>query len=128
MELSTIGNRKQTIYLAVFLVLAMISSAFAAGDPNKEIMDQVNKVAPTEEQLEEFRRVFKEYYRQRKDASRRAMRNGGDVAVKVTMKLDKISVNSIESMSKVLTEEQLEEYKVLLAIANGHFLASAGLD
>ena len=114
-----------------WLQLIAVSTVFAAsapGDPQKEILDQVNKVAPTAEQLDDFRDIFREYYRQRNDASRLILSFGGDVAIKVEMKLRKITEESIKSISVVLTDKQLDNYRELLRIANVQFLESAGLN
>ena len=118
-------------FFAILVAMIAVSTVFAAsapGDPQKEILDQVNKVAPTAEQLDDFRDIFREYYRQRNDASRRILRTGGDVAIKVEMKLRKITEESIKSMSVVLTDKQLDNYRELLRIANVQFLESAGLN
>lgn len=118
-------------FFATLVAMIAVSTVFAAsapGDPQKEILDQVNKVAPTAEQLDDFRDIFREYYRQRNDASRLILRFGGDVAIKVEMKLRKITEESIKSISVVLTDKQLDNYRELLRIANVQFLESAGLN
>jgi hypothetical protein len=102
--------------------------AASSADDQKVILEQLNKIGPNTEQLEAFRSVFRSYYQDRNDASRRVLRTGGDVAIKMRMKLDRITEKSINSMSPVLTVEQMKQYQELLNIANEQFMASAGLN
>ena len=113
MRVRLVGLCRNRIFIPLVIML-MASSAFAASppnDPNQDILKQINEIAPNAEQLDGFKEVFRDYNRQRDDASRRILRTGGDVAIKMEMKLSQITEESIESMSAVITAEQLEKYK-----------------
>ncbi|HIG38927.1 MAG: hypothetical protein ABGY96_02635 [bacterium] len=123
-----LGGSRVLISLSIVLIALSAFAENPPGDPNQEILKQLNEIAPNAEQLDAFKEVFREYYRQRNDASRRILRTGGDVAIKMEMKLSQITAESIESMSAVITAEQLEKYEVLLGMLNQQFLASSGLN
>jgi len=130
MRVRLVGLWRNRIFasLAIMLMASYALAASPLSDPNQEILKQINRIAPNDEQLDGFKEVFREYYRQRNDASRRILRTGGDVAIKMEMKLSQITEESIESMSEVITAEQLEKYKELLHMANEQFLSSSGLN
>lgn len=126
------------LIVVLIAVVTLGSSASAAPDSfgtrsqqedpyQKLVLQQIEKIAPTVEQLAPFREQMREYFKMRNGALRRISRQGGDLDVRVARDLNRCARQAVKAMSKVLTPEQLEHYEKLVAIGNEQYLMNAGL-
>lgn len=125
--------------IAVLVATVILGSSVSAGpdsfgtrsqqeDPyQKLVLQQIEKIAPTVEQLAPFREQMREYFKMRNGALRRISRQGGDLDVRVARDLNRCARQAVKAMSKVLTPAQLEHYEKLVAIGNEQYLMNAGL-
>jgi hypothetical protein len=122
----------------VILSACLASSAWGAKDSfgtkkagadeyQKQLMQQIQLVNPTADQLESFRQIMREYFEMRNGATRRISRQGGDIDVRVMRDLRRCARESLEAMSAVLTPEQLVHYERLVEIGNEQYMFNAGL-
>ena len=135
---STLTNGFIRVIPLLFATMILASTATASPDgfggknqqedPYQELLaQQIQLIAPTEEQTEAFREGLREYFDMRNGSTRRIGRQGGDVDVRVSRELRRCARASVEAMSKVLTAEQLPHYEKLVEIGNEQYMANAGL-
>ncbi|HJP50173.1 MAG: hypothetical protein QGH99_07765 [Pseudomonadales bacterium] len=115
-------------------MMVLVSSAAAANAPGEKedpyqalLRQQIQKINLTEEQADKFRARFRDYVEDRNGATRRVSRSGGDLGVRVRRDLKRTARKAVNSISSVLTAEQLEHYEELLKIANEQYMFNAGL-
>lgn len=120
------------ILVAMVVVVSPLSatedSPGAVENPDqREVLQQIEKINLTAEQVQPFQKLLRQYYGKRNGATRRIARQGGNIPVKVRRDVRRVARLSVKAMTEVLTPEQIIQYEKLMEICNRQYLVSAGL-